>query len=124
MNLPLGYDINWAVILIMSFLGLSAVLGMFLISFLIAPKRKSEIKEMPYECGILPDSYNWSQINIRYYVFAILFLLFDIEAVFLFPWALIFLKSMPIVFYEMILFIAILFFGLIYSWRKGVLQWQ
>lgn len=122
--MPLGYDINWAVILIMSFLGLSSVLGMFLISFLIAPKRKSEIKEMPYECGILPDSYNWSQINIRYYVFAILFLLFDIEAVFLFPWALIFLESLPIVFYEMILFIAILFFGLIYSWRKGALQWQ
>ena len=122
--MPLGYDLNWAVIAIMGFLGLSSVLGMFLISFLIAPKRKSEIKDAPYECGILPDSYNWSQINIRYYVFAILFLLFDIEAVFLFPWALIFVKAAPIVFYEMILFIAILFFGLIYAWRKGVLEWQ
>jgi|TARA_Y100000994_G_C15633191_1_gene417947 NADH:ubiquinone oxidoreductase subunit 3 (subunit A) len=122
--LPLGYDLNWAVIAIMGFLGLSSVLGMFLISFLIAPKRKSEIKDAPYECGILPDSYNWSQINIRYYVFAILFLLFDIEAVFLFPWALIFVKAVPIVFYEMILFIAILFFGLIYAWKKGVLEWQ
>ena len=122
--MPLGYDLNWAVIAIMGFLGLSAVLGMFLISFLIAPKRKSEIKDAPYECGILPDSYNWSQINIRYYVFAILFLLFDIEAVFLFPWALIFVKAVPIVFYEMILFIAILFFGLIYAWKKGVLEWQ
>ena len=122
--MPLGYDLNWAVIAIMGFLGLSSVLGMFLISFLIAPKRKSKIKDAPYECGILPDSYNWSQINIRYYVFAILFLLFDIEAVFLFPWALIFVKAVPIVFYEMILFIAILFFGLIYAWKKGVLEWQ
>ena len=122
--MPLGYDLNWAVIAIMGFLGLSSVLGMFLISFLIAPKRKSEIKDAPYECGILPDSYNWSQINIRYYVFAILFLLFDIEAVFLFPWALIFVKAVPIVFYEMILFIAFLFFGLIYAWKKGVLEWQ
>ena len=122
--MPLGYDLNWAVIAIMGFLGLSSVLGMFLISFLIAPKRKSEIKDAPYECGLLPDSYNWSQINIRYYVFAILFLLFDIEAVFLFPWALIFVKAVPIVFYEMILFIAILFFGLIYAWKKGVLEWQ
>ena len=122
--MPLGYDLNWVVIAIMAFLGLTSVLGMFLISFLIAPKRKSKIKDAPYECGILPDSYNWSQINIRYYVFAILFLLFDIEAVFLFPWALIFVKAVPIVFYEMILFIAILFFGLIYAWRKGALQWQ
>ena len=122
--MPLGYDLNWAVIAIMGLLGLSSVLGMFLISFLIAPKRKSEIKDAPYECCILRDSYNWSQINIRYYVFAILFLLFDIEAVFLFPWALIFVKAVPIVFYEMILFIAILFFGLIYAWKKGVLEWQ
>ena len=122
--MPLGYDLNWVVIAIMAFLGLTSVLGMFLISFLIAPKRKSKIKDAPYECGILPDSYNWSQINIRYYIFAILFLLFDIEAVFLFPWALIFVKAVPIVFYEMILFIAILFFGLIYAWRKGVLEWQ
>ena len=122
--MPLGYDLNWVVIAIMAFLGLTSVLGMFLISFLIAPKRKSKIKDAPYECGILPDSYNWSQINIRYYIFAILFLLFDIEAVFLFPWALIFVKAVPIVFYEMILFIAILFFGLIYAWRKGAFQWQ
>ena len=64
------------------------------------------------------------QIHVRYYIFAILFLLFDVEAVFLFPWILIFLDGASWVFYEMILFIAILLFGVLYGWRKGVLQWR
>ena len=59
-----------------------------------------------------------------YYVFAILFVIFDVEAVFLFPWALVFLDASPAVFYEMIIFIGILLFGLVYVWRKGVLQWR
>ena len=90
----------------------------------MAPKRKSLAKEIPYECGIEPSPHRWSQINIRYYVFAILFLVFDVEAVFLFPWAVIFLKSSTVVFYEMIMFVGILFFGIVYAWRKGVLQWR
>jgi len=98
--------------------------GMFAASFILAPKRPSAIKETPYECGIPAAPYNWTQINIRYYVFAILFLIFDVEAVFLFPWSVIYLKSIPAVFYEMLLFIAVLFFGVIYGWRKGVLQWR
>ena len=78
----------------------------------------------PYECGIPAAPYHWSQIQIRYYVFAIIFIIFDVEAVFLFPWALNFVEAVPIVFYEMLIFIAVLFFGVIYGWRKGVLQWR
>ena len=63
-------------------------------------------------------------MNMRYYIFAILFLIFDVEAVFLFPWALVFINSVDAVFYEMLLFIGILLFGIIYSWKKGALQWN
>ena len=122
--MPEGYALNWGAVLIVGGVGVGAVLGMFLTSRLIAPRRPSAIKDTPYECGIPPAPYHWSQINIRYYVFAILFLIFDVEAVFLFPWAVIFVGSIPAVFYEMMLFIAILFFGVIYGWRKGVLQWR
>jgi len=122
--LPEGYDVNWMAVLLVGSVGLAAVLGMFLASFLMAPKRKSAAKEMPYECGIEPAPYRWSQIQIRYYVFAILFLIFDVEAVFLFPWAVVFLESTSVVFYEMLIFIGILFFGVVYAWRKGVLQWK
>ena len=122
--MPEGYDVNWMAVLLVGGVGLAAVLGMFLASFLMAPRRKSAAKEMPYECGSEPAPHRWSQINIRYYVFAILFLIFDVEAVFLFPWAVVFLKTAPVVFYEMIIFIGILFFGVVYGWRKGVLHWR
>ncbi len=122
--MPEGFDANWVAVLIVAGIGFAAIIGMFAASFILAPKRKSAIKEIPYECGIEPAPFNWSQIQIRYYVFAILFLIFDVEAVFLFPWALVFMTSIPAVFYEMLVFIAILFFGVIYGWRKGVLQWR
>ncbi len=122
--MPEGYALNWGVALIVAGVGLAAALGMFLASYLLAPKRPSKLKDMPYECGIPPAPHRWSQINIRYYVFAILFLIFDVEAVFLFPWAVVYLKTIPLVFYEMLIFIAILFFGIVYGWRKGVLQWR
>ena len=120
-----GYDINWMAALIVAAVGLAAMGGLFAVSWLLAPKRPSAAKDMPYECGIPPAPFMWSQIQIRYYVFAILFLIFDVEAVFLFPWA----RSLSeddtrVVFYEMLIFIAILFFGIIYGWRKGVLQWR
>ena len=118
------YVTNWAAVLIVAFVGTLAVLMMFVASKLLAPKRHSDLKNTPYECGIPASPYQWSQIQIRYYVFAILFVIFDVEAVFLFPWALVFLDASPAVFYEMIIFIGILLFGLVYVWRKGVLQWR
>ena len=118
------YAVNWTAVLIVAGIGAAAVLGMFVASYLIAPKRPSALKEIPYECGIEPAPFRWSQIQIRYYVFAILFLIFDVEAVFLFPWAVVFLDTIPAVFYEMLIFIAILFFGVIYGWKKGVLHWR
>ena len=122
--MPEGYDINWMAVLLVAAVGIVAMGLLFGLSYLLAPKRPSEIKETPYECGIPPAPFVWSQVQIRYYVFAILFLIFDVEAVFLFPWAIVFLKSVPAVFYEMLIFIGILFFGVIYGWRKGVLQWR
>ena len=122
--MPENYVLDWSVVSIVAGIGLAAVLAMFLASYLLAPRRPSELNNLPYECGMLPGPHRWSQINIRYYVFAILFLIFDVEAVFLFPWAIIYLDTLPIVFYEMLVFIGILFFGVIYGWRKGVLQWR
>ncbi|MBI4202789.1 MAG: NADH-quinone oxidoreductase subunit A [Chloroflexi bacterium] len=110
--------------------------GMFAASVVLAPRRPSPEKGIPFESGILPSPYVPSQLHIRYYIFAILFLIFDIEAVFLIPWAVVFLQVKAeagnlfthgvanAVFYEMGLFLAILGFGIAYAWRKGVLQWR
>jgi NADH-quinone oxidoreductase subunit A len=122
--LPEQYAVNWIAVLIVAGVGMAAIGGMFFMSRMAAPRRPSLMKDIPYECGIPPEPYRWTQIQIRYYVFAILFLIFDVEAVFLFPWALVFLNTIPVVFYEMLVFIAILAFGVLYSWKKGVLQWR
>ena len=116
----------------MAISGILAVLaigGMFAASRVLSARRHSEIKLTPYECGIPSTPYNWSNINIRFYIFAILFLIFDVEAVFLFPWAVIFVQqkineanSVP--FYAMMLFIGVFLFAIVYAWRKGVLEWQ
>jgi len=115
--------------------GLSAVVAavaiglMFGTSRLLSSRRHSDVKLTPYECGIPPTPYGWSNINVRFYIFAIMFLIFDVEAVFLFPWAVIFMEqkfeyanSVP--FYSMMLFLGVLFFAIIYAWKKGVLEWQ
>ena len=114
---------NWIALLLAGIVGFGAIAIMFAASFLISSRRSSEIKSTPYECGIPATPYAFSQINIRYYIFAILFLIFDVEAVFLFPWAVVFMGS-NIAFYAMMIFLAVLFFAIVYGWKKGVLEWR
>ena len=115
---------NYTAVLIATSLGILAVALFFFISGLLAPRKRTEPKASTYECGMLPIGQYWSQIHIRYYLFAILFMIFDVETVFLYPWAVIFTKTGIVAFWEMMLFIFILLFGLAYAWKKGVLQWQ
>ena len=121
---PVGYAVDWTAIVLAVVVGVAALGAMLGVAAVIAPRRPSAAKSIPYESGIEPTPLNWTQFNIRYYVFAILFLIFDVEAVFLFPWALVFLETATYVFYAMILFIAVLLFGVGYAWRKGVLEWR
>ena len=95
-----------------------------LASRFLAPFSRSVSKSTPYECGMLPIGRVRTQVHLRYYLFAILFLIFDVEAVFIFPWAVTFVDVGQAAFYEMVLFIGILFSGLVYAWKKGVLQWR
>jgi NADH:ubiquinone oxidoreductase subunit 3 (subunit A) len=122
--MPDGYAINYMAVVLAAVVGVLAMAGLMGANALMAPRRRSPDKDLPYECGIPPAPFTWSQIHIRYYLFAILFLIFDVEAVFLFPWVLVFLDGASWVFYEMILFIAVLLFGVLYGWKKGVLQWR
>ena len=96
---------------------------------LVAPRRPSLLKSTPYESGIEPIGGGWNQSHIRYYVFALLFLVFDVEAIFIFPWAVSteYFKSIGnggLVFFEMVAFVLILILGLVYAIRKGVLRWE
>jgi NADH:ubiquinone oxidoreductase subunit 3 (subunit A) len=89
----------------------------------IRPSRFSEEKLTTYECGENPTGSAWVQFNIRFYVFALIFIVFDVEAVFLLPWAVVFGTLGPLAFVEGLVFIAILVVALTYVWRKGDLEW-
>jgi NADH:ubiquinone oxidoreductase subunit 3 (subunit A) len=80
-------------------------------------------KYIPYECGELPEGSAWIRFNIRFYVCALIFIIFDVEIIFLLPWAVVFRKMGPFAFVEGVVFIAILAIGLAYVWRKGDLAW-
>ena len=88
---PEGYVVNWTAVVLAFAVGVVAMGLMLAASTLLSPRRPSKTKGIAYESGILPTPLNWTQFNVRYYIFAILFLIFDVEAVFLFsPWALVF----------------------------------
>ena len=89
----------------------------------LRPSRFSEEKLTTYECGENPTGSAWIQFNIRFYVFALIFIVFDVEAVFLLPWAVVFKEIGPLAFAEGLVFIAILVVALAYVWRKGDLEW-
>jgi len=97
-----------------------AMLGM---GRLLRPTRPQTGKYINYECGVDPVGVGWSQSQIRYYVFALLFVMFDVEAVFIFPWAVRLEALAGFGLAEMGVFIVILALGLVYAWRKGVLRW-
>jgi NADH-quinone oxidoreductase subunit A len=112
--------------LIVAIVGVLAVLvvgGMLAVGSLLRPSRPQPQKYLTYESGVDPVGDGWSQSQIRYYIFALLFVMFDVEAVFIFPWA-VRLEGLGMFgLIEMLVFIAILALGLVYAWRKGVLRW-
>jgi NADH:ubiquinone oxidoreductase subunit 3 (subunit A) len=90
---------------------------------LVAPRKPNKSKLETYECGIETVGSTWVQFRVQYYVFALVFLIFDVETVFLYPWAVAFNQLSLFAVLEGVLFILILAAGLIYAWRKGVLEW-
>jgi len=93
------------------------------VSSLLRPNNPTREKRMSYESGVDPVGEGWSQSQIRYYVFALLFVVFEVEAVFLFPWATQLERYGIFGLVEMGIFVAVLLLGLVYAWRKGVLRW-
>jgi len=101
--------------------------GALLISHLIGPKVPSKIKDSPFECGVPPVGGTQQRISVRFYLVAILFLLFDVEAVFFFPWAVVFKKYLAVntfILVEMGAFVGMLLIGYFYILKKGALEWD
>ncbi len=115
---------DYVAVLIAAILGFLLVGGALMANRILAPRQASRVTSLTYECGMLPIGRSRTQVHFRYYLFAILVLIFDIEAVVLFPWAVSFVDIGKAAFYEMLVFIVILGFGLLYAWKMGVLRWR
>ena len=117
------YD-QWSAIMIATIAGFILVFTALIAAKLLAPYAKERAKGVSYECGMLPIGRNWAQVHVRYYLIAIIFLIFDVETVFIFPLAVTFNGLPRVVFYEMLVFVGVLAAGLVYAWRRGVLEWK
>lgn len=117
------YFVSYLSVALLGLADILFVLTLIGISRLLQRRDSYPEKLSTYECGINPFSDSWSPFAIRYYIFALLFVLFDVEAVFLYPWAVIFRDMGYTGFIEVMVFISVLLFGLAYTWAKGALEW-
>jgi len=125
--------VNYVPVLLILILAIGMATVILVLSRFAAKNRPTREKLMPYECGVEPVGTSRERQSVRFYLVAMAFLLFDIEAVFLVPWAVVFrgvlqsetYRSLKYVFYgEMMVFMLVLFVGLVYVWRKGILEWN
>ena len=115
---------GFASVLLFFVIGLIFLSITLFLSRLIQAKGKMGVdKYIPYECGELPEGSAWIRFNVRFYVLALIFIIFDVEIVFLLPWAVVFKKLGTFAYIEGFIFIAILVVGLAYVWKKGDLEW-
>ena len=100
------------------------VVGAYVIAKLIGPRSYNKLKGEPFECGIPTRGSSWLPVSIGYYLFAILFLMFDVETLFLYPWAVVVKEFGAMALVSIGFFLLVLVFGLAYAWRKGALEWK
>lgn len=112
-------------ILLIFALGLILALALVIMSSILGTKKPSQVKLMPYECGVDPVGSARDRYSVKFYLVGMIFLLFDIEAVFLIPWAVVF-NSMSkwLIYGEMMVFMVVLLVGYAYVWRKGLFEWN
>ena len=123
-ELLLEYLSRYCPILMFVFVALAFGAGTLLISYFVQPKYPEPEKLSTYECGSEPFSDARMPFPVRYYIFAMLFVIFDVEVIFLYPWAIVFNKIGLIGLIEMLIFIGLFLVAYVYAWRKGALEWD
>lgn len=124
--LTTGSAMKFEYVAVIATLGFAALLPatFLLVSALLGPRRPTPVKAEAFECGNPPTGPAWGRFSVRFYLTAILFIIFDIEVVFLYPWAIRFRELGMLGFVQMMVFLGVLTLGLVYVWRKGALEWD
>lgn len=121
--MPSSYAETYFPVLVQLIIAMLIAAGLIGASYVLGKKVKDRVKESPYECGIPPTGTARDRFSVKFYLVGIVFILFDIEAIFLYPWAVIYRSLRMFAFVEMLLFIILVLSGFFYIWRKGALDW-
>ena len=115
---------NFTLLITVLLTALTLVVGAYVVAKLIGPRSYNKVKGEPYECGIPPRGTSWLPLSVGFYLFAILFLMFDVETVFLYPWAVVVKDFGALALLSIGFFMVVLVLGLAYAWKKGDLEWK
>jgi len=111
-------------VLVQALLAMAVAGGLITVSFLLGKRVRNRAKDMPYESGIVPTGDARRRFSVKFYLVAMLFILFDIEAIFLYPWVVVYRELKMFAFIEMLVFVVLILSGFFYIWKKGALDWS
>jgi NADH-quinone oxidoreductase subunit A len=110
-------------VLVQALIAMALAVGLLSVSFLLGKRVKNRIKDTPYESGIVPTGDARQRFSVKFYLVGMLFILFDIEAIFLYPWVVVYRELKMTAFVEMLVFVILILSGFFYIWKKGALDW-
>src|SRR5580658_4674110 len=122
--MPQTYAETYWPVLLQVIVAMAVATGMIGISYILGHKVRNRVKDMPYECGITPTGSARERFSVKFYLVGMLFILFDIEAVFLYPWAVVYRELKMFAFFEMLLFVILILAGFFYIVKKGAIDWS
>ena len=122
--MPTTYPETYFPLLVQIAIAVLVAGALIALSYFIGKRVKDRVKDSPYECGIAPTGSARERFSVKFYLVGIVFILFDIEAVFLYPWAVVYRELKMFAFVEMLLFIVLILVGFFYVWKKGALDWS
>src|SRR3954469_25778794 len=121
--MPNSYTEVYFPVLVQALIAMALAAGLLTVSYLLGKKVRNRVKDMPYESGIVPTGDARERFSVKFYLVGMLFILFDIEAIFLYPWVVVYRELKMFGFVEMLIFVILILSGFFYIWKKGALDW-
>jgi NADH-quinone oxidoreductase subunit A len=122
--MPTSLTEEYFPVLLQALVAMLLAAGLITVSYLLGKRVKNRVKDMPYESGIVPTGDARQRFSVKFYLVAMLFILFDIEAIFLYPWVVVYRELLLAGFVEMLIFVILILSGFFYIWKKGALDWS
>lgn len=122
--MPQSYTEYYFPVLVQALVAMGLAAGLLTVSYLLGKRVRNKVKDMPYESGIVPTGDARQRFSVKFYLVGMLFILFDIEAIFLYPWVVVYRELKMFAFLEMLVFVALILCGFFYIWKKGALDWS